>query len=107
FRAVFPAYQKRENPPIPGQWRFLHQDYLQTVMEWGWLGSVLWAALFFGGVSAALISLRKQSALRKEQRARGEKPDKFSVSASQNFSVSKEWSWRRRLILPLAIIALL
>ncbi|MEY2544391.1 MAG: hypothetical protein QOE81_1852, partial [Verrucomicrobiota bacterium] len=39
FRAIFPAYNKAAERPVAGQWRFLHEDYLQTAMEWGWLGS--------------------------------------------------------------------
>ena len=80
FRAIFPAYSKAADRPVAGQWRFLHEDYLQTAMEWGWLGSVLWAVLFFGGITVAIINLRNA-------KARG-------------------WSWRRRLILPLAVIAI-
>lgn len=80
FRAVFPAYNKTADRPVAGQWRFLHEDYLQTAMEWGWLGSMLWAILLFGGITVAIINLRNA-------KARG-------------------WSWRRRLILPLVVIAL-
>lgn len=104
FRAAFPSLNT--DHVAYGSWRFLHEDYLQTVIEWGWVGGALWGALFFGGVAAALISLRKQRALRKEQGARSKEPSNFSISASQNFSVSKQWSQRRRLILPMAIIAL-
>jgi hypothetical protein len=80
FRAVFPGYNKTADRPVAGQWRFLHEDYLQTAMEWGWLGSMLWAILLFGGITVAIINLRNA-------KARG-------------------WSWRRRLILPLVVIAL-
>src|SRR5437016_983661 len=41
FRAIFPAYNAGSANPVPGIWRFLHEDYLQTLMEWGWLGSAL------------------------------------------------------------------
>ena len=80
FRVIFPAYNQAANNLAPGTWRFLHEDYLQTAIEWGWLGSVLWAALFFGGIIFALVNLRKPEA--------------------------RTWTWRRRLILPLAVIAL-
>jgi O-antigen ligase len=80
FRVIFPAYNQAVNNLAPGTWRFLHEDYLQIAMEWGWLGSALWAALFVGGIIFALVNLRKPEA--------------------------RTWSWRRRLILPLAVIAL-
>jgi hypothetical protein len=93
FRAVFPAYIKTADRPVAGQWRFLHEDYLQTALEWGWLGSLLWAVMFFGGMAVAVLSLRRQNALRRSQQS--------EVSGQMT-----EWSWRRRLILPLAVIAL-
>ena len=80
FRVIFPAYNQAASNPAPGTWRFLHEDYLQTAMEWGWLGGALWAVLFVGGIIFALLNLRKPEA--------------------------RTWSWRRRLILPLAVIAL-
>ncbi len=95
FRVVFPAYDQAANNLAPGTWRFLHEDYLQTAMEWGWLGSALWALLFFGGIMTAVRNLRRQDRFRRGSRAGG------SVS-----ELTQEWSWRRRLILPLAVIAL-
>jgi len=107
FRAVFPRLNADANNLAgSGTWRFLHEDYLQTAIEWGWIGSALWAVLFFGGIAAALVSLRKQRAQRKEQRAKSEEPE--SVISNFEFQVSNFfWSRRRRLILPLAIIALI
>jgi hypothetical protein len=78
FRAVFPTFVNRVDPSLGGQWRFLHQDYLQTVMEWGWLGSVVFALLFFGGIVVATRKLRQM----------------------------REWSWRQRVILLMSIFAL-
>jgi hypothetical protein len=80
FRVLFPVYNNVHSPPAPGFWSFLHEDYLQTLLEWGWLGSALWALLLFGGIVFAIRNLRRPRA--------------------------KTWSQRRRLILPLVMIAL-
>src|SRR6266700_7966185 len=40
FRVVFPSYNNMSIYQAPGIWRFLHEDYLQTALEWGWLGSI-------------------------------------------------------------------
>jgi hypothetical protein len=80
FRVLFPVYNNAHTPPAPGFWRFLHEDYLQTLLEWGWLGSALWALLFFGGIVFAIRNLRRSRA--------------------------ENWSPRRRLMLPLLVIAL-
>lgn len=57
FRVVFPRYTQVEAPDIHGGWIYLHQDYLQTLVEWGWLGGTLWALIFFGGAGVALMAL--------------------------------------------------
>jgi hypothetical protein len=80
FRTAFPSLNETAGAPAPGFWRFLHEDYLQSVLEWGWFGCVLWALLFFGGIVVALRNFRKPGA--------------------------RNWSPRRRLLLPLAVIAL-
>jgi O-Antigen ligase len=79
FRVVFPSYNNLANKPVPGTWRFLHEDYLQTVLEWGWLGAGLWALLFFGGITVGIRSFRKYA---------------------------RDWVPRRRLLQPLVIVAL-
>jgi O-Antigen ligase len=79
FRVVFPGYKVAAKSELPGTWRFLHQDYLQTLLEWGWLGSSLWALLFFGGIAVAIRNYRKYA------------PD---------------WTPRSRVLQPLVIIAL-
>jgi len=81
FRAIFPAYNAGSANPVPGIWRFLHEDYLQTLMEWGWLGSALWGLLFFGGIIVAIRSYQRYA--------------------------RTEWTPRRRVLQPLVIIALI
>jgi len=80
FRVVFPGYNIGSGHAVPGSWRFLHQDYLQTVMEWGWLGSSLWALLFFGGIAVGILSYKRYA--------------------------TRDWMPRRRFMQPLAIVAL-
>jgi hypothetical protein len=81
FRVVFPTYNIGSANQAPGTWRFLHEDYLQTVLEWGWLGSSLWALLFFGGITVGIRSYNKHA--------------------------GREWTPRRRVLQPLVIMALL
>ena len=81
FRAVFPAYNTGSVNQVPGTWRFLHDDYLQTLLEWGWLGSSLWALLFFGGITVGIRSYRKHA--------------------------KRDWTPRRRVLQPLVIMVLI
>ena len=54
FQLIFPEYERLHAVEEPGQWQFLHQDYLQTILEWGWGGAVCWALIFFGGIGVAI-----------------------------------------------------
>jgi len=80
FRVVFPSYNSVSINHVPGTLRFLHEDYLQTVLEWGWVGSGSWGLLFFGGMVIAIRSYKKPWA--------------------------REWTPRRRLLQPFVIVAL-
>jgi O-antigen ligase len=78
FQTIFPHYQREFGNGLRGTWRFLHEDYLQTILEWGWLGSAAIAALFFGGIAIAL----------------------------RNYFKAGDWNNRQRILLPCAVIAL-
>ncbi|HWC19884.1 MAG TPA: O-antigen ligase family protein, partial [Terriglobales bacterium] len=80
FRVVFPGYNIGSGHPVPGSWRFLHEDWLQAMLEWGWLGSSLWALLFFGGITVGILSYRRYG--------------------------MRDWLPRRRVMQPLAMTAL-
>jgi hypothetical protein len=80
FRVVFPSYNVGSPNEAPGSWRFLHEDYLQTLLEWGWLGSILCALLFFGGITVGIRSYSKHA--------------------------RRDWTPRRRVLQPLVIVAL-
>jgi len=80
FRVVFPTYNIQSANRAPGTWRFLHDDYLQTLLEWGWIGGLLWALLFFGGITVGIRSYKKHA--------------------------RPEWAPRRRVLQPLVMLAL-
>jgi O-antigen ligase len=54
FVIVFPYYTNALGSKIEGIWRFAHNDYLQTLLEWGWTGLAVGAIACFGGMIAAL-----------------------------------------------------
>jgi hypothetical protein len=80
FGVVFPTYNIGSVNHVPGTWRFLHEDYLQTLMEWGWMGSTVWALLFFGAITIGIRSYNKYA--------------------------RRDWTPRRRVLQPLVIISL-
>ena len=46
FRSVFPGYRDDYDPWVTVTiWRHLHNDPIQTVIEWGWLGAAGWVLL--------------------------------------------------------------
>jgi O-antigen ligase len=81
FRVVFPTFNRTGSDQVPGTWRFLHEDYLQTLLEWGWVGGIFWALLFFGGITVSIRSYKEHG--------------------------RREWTPRRRVLQPLVITALL
>jgi hypothetical protein len=68
FQITFPFFTQQLGDRAPGIWQNAHQDYLQTLMEWGYLGSAVWAALFFGGLRKAIVRLRQPGSWQSEAR---------------------------------------
>jgi hypothetical protein len=60
FQITFPFFTQGLGDRLAGVWQNAHEDYLQGLMEWGYLGGALWAALLFGGLSVAVTRHRKQ-----------------------------------------------
>lgn len=63
FRIILPFYTNDFGDKIAGFWRFAHEDYLQTLVEWGWIGASVWAVLFGGGIAAGFVSYWRRGAL--------------------------------------------
>lgn len=53
FAVVFPFYSHGYSDTLRGIWRYAHCDYLQKLVEWGIVGSTLWAGIFLGGIFRA------------------------------------------------------
>src|SRR5207302_2014599 len=49
-----------------------HNDYLQTIIEWGYLGTVLWGIVFAGGLAGAALQVKgpKLERLRNDLKSR-------------------------------------
>jgi len=45
FHRLIPYYAVANSAHISGVWIHAHQDYLQTIIEWGWVGTTAWLGL--------------------------------------------------------------
>jgi O-Antigen ligase len=63
FALVFPFFTNDLGAAIKGYWAQAHDDYLQSLVEWGFVGATLWF-LFFGNtiVRAVLTFWRRKRA---------------------------------------------
>jgi hypothetical protein len=60
FQITFPFFTQTLGDRVAGVWQNAHQDYLQVLLEWGYLGGGLWAALFLGGLGTAVTRHRRE-----------------------------------------------
>jgi hypothetical protein len=66
FEAVFPSLPQEQ--ALSGFWLYAHNDYLQTWLEWGWVGTGAWSVYLFGAM-AALVRGLSQNGWRTADRA--------------------------------------
>ncbi len=59
FRYVFPFYTQGLGEELLGFWHHAHQDWLQGIIEWGWLGFAAWAGLFGGAFLHLWLRIRE------------------------------------------------
>ncbi len=50
FHITFPFFTSHLGKALKGYWATAHQDYLQTLVEWGWIGGVLWMIVLPGAL---------------------------------------------------------
>jgi O-antigen ligase len=61
FSIVFPFLQREHGVELNGILRYAHQDYLQSILEWGAVGFLLWAILIGGGIVRVVLYLCRGS----------------------------------------------
>src|SRR5437667_1718614 len=109
FRALFAHYTPELPEPAQRVWRFLHEDYLQTLMEWGWAGGMFWALVFFGGIATGIQNLRRQEKLRRAAKI-NTRGYEFNPGSEKIVRSRKpgtwEWTPRQRLLLWLSVLSL-
>jgi len=54
FEGAFAAVVQASDLPVRGRWDMAHNDYLQSLSEWGWVGFVCWTVIIGGGFLKAL-----------------------------------------------------
>jgi O-antigen ligase len=110
FRALFPHYTLELPEPAQRVWRFLHEDYLQTLMEWGWAGGTFWAVIFFGGIATGIQNMRRQEKFRRAAKIHTrDRPFEFCSERVIYPPEPGTWEWapRQRLLLLLSVLALI
>ena len=53
FQLAFPYQTSPLGNITQGLREYAHEDYLQTVIEWGWLGTIFWTIFVVGGLYQA------------------------------------------------------
>jgi O-antigen ligase len=54
FSTMFPYFSGYLGNALRGFWVDAHEDYLQTLVEYGYVGTALWSFLFFGGLAKVI-----------------------------------------------------
>jgi hypothetical protein len=60
FKTAFPFFNQDTSAATRGIWLQAHQDYLQTLIEWGWIGAALWALIPGGALAIGAWNALRQ-----------------------------------------------
>lgn len=61
FERAFASMVEARDLPVLGRWDMAHNDYLQGLVEWGWLGTICWSTILGGALLQALRMIWDQS----------------------------------------------
>jgi hypothetical protein len=59
FEQVFARRVSEQHLPVKGRWDKAHNDHLQTLVEWGWVGYTAWAVLLMGALLKGVLMTRR------------------------------------------------
>ena len=89
FGLAFPYYTKGLDNQVTGFWNHAHQDYLQTLIEWGYIGGAALIAIVIGGLLRALnlpvparFNLKQRNQRRRSGGRHGTRRPDLSLKAS-------------------------
>lgn len=71
FALIFPFFTNGIGIAIQGYWEYAHQDYLQCLTEWGFIGAALWCLFFANAILRAAWKLGQRDALDTRSRCCG------------------------------------
>ncbi len=57
WRLAMPFFSHDLGDRAEGIWQHAHNDYLETLVEWGWVGFLMWVAIFAGGCYRGVRSI--------------------------------------------------
>lgn len=67
FPHLVPYFIKDLGADLPGIWLTGHNDWLQMLVEWGWIGGLAWILIGPCSLVAGLLVLRKRKALSRRE----------------------------------------
>jgi hypothetical protein len=67
FRHLLPYFTKESGVDLPGIWLTGHNDWLQMLVEWGWIGGVAWILIGPCSIIAGVLLLRRRPALSRRE----------------------------------------
>lgn len=59
FGISYRTFAQRLGIKTKGSWEFAHNDYLQAVIEWGWIGAAAWGILLVGTLGCGVRAYRR------------------------------------------------
>jgi O-antigen ligase len=60
FHLIFPFFTNSLGTSIRGYWEYAHEDYLETIVEWGLFGAAVWFVFFSAIIFRAVLRLRRR-----------------------------------------------